>query len=295
MSDNFSSQINNLSQLQYEFNSTALNEEELKRIKLDAKNYRSSFGTVAPIGKNIFSMMEQCGDIVFILQKFENSELDAMIIRHREDSQKKYIVINSYKPLINQIFAAAHEYYHYLFSFQNQTKTQIICKFNNKDNEEIKANRFAAELLLPPEALKNETVEFLKYSGSVKLELLEIAKQVLFLFFITIKYSVPLKAVMYRLSEEGYYKDIDFLIANYNVIKKAFIEVWGKNDNVKELYSNSNPYISKPIDNLLPLLYEKGRLDQTEFLKLAETFNLDKTKIKEIVNKDEEGTLSDSN
>ena len=287
--------LNNLLQNRYVFNDSLLIGKDLSEIKLEADKIRVSFGATAPIGVNIFPMMELRGDIVFILKAFSNPELDAMIIRYRKNVQKKYIILNSQKPLINQIFAAAHEYYHYLFSFNNQDKQSIICSFNKTDMEEVKANRFAAELLLPSKALKNEIELFVKYTNSSDLGSLKINELALFLFRLTKLYSLPLKAVMYRLKEEKLYEDIDFLMANYDILKKVFVEIFKDDEIVKELLSAKNQYISSPVNNLLPFLYEKGRIDASDLEYFGKLFKIDDGKIQQVIDDDKKGTLEDPN
>ena len=112
--DNIDEIIKNLSQSEYTFGNGELTTSEIRQIKKQSKDSRGIYGVNAPMGTNIFSMIGQNDDIVFQLQKFKDSELDAMIIKYSSKSNRKYIIINSEKPLINQIFAAAHEYYHYL-------------------------------------------------------------------------------------------------------------------------------------------------------------------------------------
>ena len=101
--------INNLSQNTYTFDENLLVKDEIELLKNRARDSRAIYGLNTPIGTNIFSFLEQKGDIVFQLQDFKKSDLDAMIIKYSSKSLKKYIVINSDKPLINQVFAAAHE------------------------------------------------------------------------------------------------------------------------------------------------------------------------------------------
>jgi len=285
--------IRNLSQAQYAFNDTVLTSDELYQIKKEANDNRSAYG-MAPIGSHIFSLIEQNRTVFFQLQKFSSPDLDAMIIRYRPGSSRKYIVINSEKPLINQIFAAAHEYYHYLYSFQHIHQDSIICDFNRADDrEEIKANRFAAEFLLPQAALENERDVFFRYINTETFDSLPIEKQAVFLFNLTIKYSLPLKAVLYRLREENICGCIDDLMNYYPVLKKALLSVFCDSVYVKELYSNENRYISGPLYQLLPVLYENGRIDGSDVEKIVKQFSLDSTVINKDIKIDETDTLSD--
>ena len=134
--------INNLSQNNYTFDENLLVKDEIELLKNRARDSRAIYGLNTPIGTNIFSFLEQKADVVFQLQDFKKSDLDAMIIKYSSKSLKKYIIINSDKPLINQVFAAAHELYHYSYSFIENSLDSFVCSFNKNDKEEIKANRF---------------------------------------------------------------------------------------------------------------------------------------------------------
>ena len=278
LTDNIDEIIKSLSQSGYIFGSGELSVSEIRQIKKQSKDSRGVYGVNAPIGINVFSMIAQNNDIIFQLQDFKNSELDAMIIKYSSKSNRKYIIINSEKSLINQIFAAAHEYYHYLYSFTGNTKDSIVCFFNKNDKEEIKANRFAAEFLLPEDALSIEVEQLIKYYGT--FEQVPLLKQILFCFLLVIKYSLPLKAVMYRLKEEKI-TDIDFMINHYKEIKKILIESFADNPYIKELYSKSNMYINEQLYDLVPFLYNNGRLDDTTVNEIIKKFSLSEAQIKE--------------
>ena len=278
LTDNIDEIIKNLSQSGYTFSNEELTVSEIRQIKKQSKDSRGVYGVNAPIGINIFSMIAQNDDIIFQLQNFKDSELDAMIIKYSVKSNRKYIIINTDKPLINQIFAAAHEYYHYLYSFTGNTKDSIVCFFNKNDKEEIKANRFAAEFLLPEDALSTEVEQLIKYYGA--FEQVPLPKQILFCFLLVLKYSLPLKAVMYRLKEEKV-TDIDFMLHHYKEIKKILIESFEDNRYIKELYSKSNMYINEQLYDLVPFLYNKGRLDDATVNEIIKQFDLSESQIKE--------------
>ena len=277
--------INNLSQSKYTFGEKELSSDEILQIKNQSKDARGRYGLNAPIGTNIFSFLEQKGDIVFQLQDFKESELDAMIIKYSAKSQKKYIIINSDKPLINQIFAAAHEFYHYLYSFIGNSQDAIVCTFSKNDKEEIKANRFAAEFLLPEEALKDEVNSFSKFIDGKFLNA-PIARQIVFCFYLTTKYSIPLKAVMYRLREESI-SNTDYLLNHYEDVKQLLLDFLKSETHVKELYANKNEYITEQLYNLVPYLYNKGRLDNSTVDEIIKKFSLSEKQILGDLIKDE--------
>ena len=277
--------INNLSQSKYTFGEKELSSDEILQIKNQSKDARGRYGLNAPIGTNIFSFLEQKGDIVFQLQDFKESELDAMIIKYSAKSQKKYIIINSDKPLINQIFAAVHEFYHYLYSFIGNSQDSIVCTFSKNDKEEIKANRFAAEFLLPEEALKDEVNSFSKFIDGNFLNA-PIARQIVFCFYLTTKYSIPLKAVMYRLREENI-SNTDYLLNHYEDVKQLLLDFSKSETHVKELYANKNEYITEQLYNLVPYLYNKGRLDNSTVDEIIKKFSLSEKQILGDLIKDE--------
>lgn len=277
--------INNLSQSNYTFGEKELSYDEILQIKNQAKDARGRYGLNAPIGTNIFSFLEQKGDIVFQLQDFKESELDAMIIKYSAKSQKKYIIINSLKPLINQIFAAAHEFYHYLYSFIGNSQNSIVCSFSKNDKEEIKANRFAAEFLLPEEALNDEVNSFSKFIDGKFLNA-PIARQIVFCFYLTTKYSIPLKAVMYRLREENI-SNTDYLLNHYEDVKQLLLDFSKSETHIKELYENKNEYITEQLYNLVPYLYNKGRLDDSTVDEIIKKFSLSEKQILGDLIKDE--------
>lgn len=271
--------INNLSQNTYIFDENLLSKEEIELLKNRARDSRAIYGLNTPIGTNIFSFLEQKGDIVFQLQDFKKSDLDAMIIKYSSKSLKKYIVINSDKPLINHIFAAAHELYHYSYSFIENQLDSFVCSFSKNEKEEIKANRFAAEFLLPEEALRNELKTFLQFSEG-KFQTTPLYRQIAFCFVLVAKYCLPLKAVLYRLKEENI-SNTDYLLKHYEDVKKILLEFSEENVRVKELYSNKNIYINEQLYDLVPLLYNKGRLDDFTVSEIIKKFGLSENRIKD--------------
>ncbi len=269
--------ISKLSQGGYAFKERGLSNEEIVQLKNQAKDSRGRYGVNAPIGPNVFSFMEKKGDIVFQLQEFKDSELDAIIVWYSMKSSRKYIIINSEKPLINQIFAAAHELYHYSYTFKGNSNKSIVCNFSKDEKEEVKANRFAAEFLLPEEALKDELDYYLHYTG-VPFTELSYEKQIVFCINLVMKYSIPLKAVIYRLSEEGV-SNVDYLLGNYAEVKVLIGKLAERMGQLKELYSNDNMYITESLYDLVPYLYKRGRLDDSAVDEIISDFSLDGTDI----------------
>lgn len=257
-------------QAQYDFNTGSLTEEDIDDIKELAKEKRVSYA-LAPMGEKVFEwILEQETDIRFELVDFASEKIDGMLYVPQSGSDKAYIVLNSKKPLINQIFTAVHEYYHYIKDYAKVKKEPYICNFSAlADVNEKKASRFAAEFLLPEDALRNEVKNFKKRWKAVDYAALSI--------WLTIKYQLPLKAVIYRLFEEHYIEDINKYIQNYDFIKSVLQEIKVCEKQVKHLYSSKNSYFeaNSLIYRQMKLVYDSGYASREELIADAKLLELD--------------------
>lgn len=144
-------------QREYDFNTNSLCEDEVDSIKALVKEKRVDYA-LAPIGEKIFGWItEQDTNIHFEAVDFDSDKIDGLLYIPQSGYDKAYIVLNSKKPLINQIFTTAHEYYHYVKDYAIIKKEPYICNFSALSSvNEKRASRFAAEFLLPEEALRAE-------------------------------------------------------------------------------------------------------------------------------------------
>ncbi len=137
---------------------------------------------------------------------------------------KIFIYVNSWLPLSDQIFAAAHELYH-IWCFIEEEDTSVLRKgslLNAADmdedvttNEDREANAFAGMLLVPSKLLFEQ---MMIYGISREKQELEDIIQLMAIF------SVPYKAILLRLYEEGYMglKHVKkFLNIEKDVLKKS--------------------------------------------------------------------------
>lgn len=136
---------------------------------------------------------------------------------------KIFVYVNSWLPLSNQIFAAAHELYH-VWCFIEKMDESVLRKGSFlsaaiidegiANLEDQKANAFAGLLLAPSNAL-HEQMEI--YGVSKEKQSLEDIVQLMGIF------SMPYKAVLLRLFEEQYIDERtvrEFLNIEKNRIKK---------------------------------------------------------------------------
>ncbi len=264
-------------QKEYDFNTSSLDSEDVADIKKLAREKRVDYA-LAPMGTGVFSwILQQNSHIRFEMVAFESEKIDGMLYIPNSGKEKAYIILNSNKPLINQIFTAAHEYYHYIMDYQKFKENPYICDFSAlKDVNEMKASRFAAEILLPEETLTREVQAYLRAVEKKSMKELEFNKLAALLIFLTVRYQMPLKAVIYRFYEEGYLDNDSNLIDNYEFIKKVLqeIKIFGKQ--VEELYNTENNYVvpySSTYENM-EKAYLTGNASKEDILRDAALLNL---------------------
>ena len=230
-------------QNEYDFNTASLSLDEIAEIKKLAREKRVDYN-LAPMGTGVFNwILKENSNIRFERVAFDSEKIDGMLYVPTTGKERAYIILNSKKPLINQIFTAAHEYYHYIKDYQKFKEMPYICDFSMlQDVNEMKACRFAAELLLPEEALYREIQDYLRANNKSMKEMNFGDFGVLFIF-LTIKYQMPLKAVIYRFYEEHYIDNIDAFIKNYEFIKKVLKEIKIFRKHVDVLYNTENDYV----------------------------------------------------
>jgi len=230
-------------QNKYDFNTASLSVDEIAEIKKLAREKRVDYN-LAPMGTGIFNwILKENSEIRFERVSFTSEKIDGMLYIPTTGKERAYIILNSNKPLINQIFTAAHEYYHYIKDYQKFKEMPYICDFSMlKDVNEMKASRFAAELLLPEEALYREVQDYLRVNNKSQKEM-NFGDYGALIILLTIKYQMPLKAVIYRFYEEGHINHIDEFIENYQFIKKVLKEIKIFSKHVEMLYDMENPYV----------------------------------------------------
>ncbi|MBB6714401.1 ImmA/IrrE family metallo-endopeptidase [Clostridium gasigenes] len=156
---------------------------------------------LSPMGDNILKFIREKG-IKLIYMAIENNGDDdlffsAVYVCLNEDGTKyKFIGLNTNDYYDNQIFALAHELYHYY------EETNIhLCRISNDDNSlrELKANRFSAEFLLPTEKLEKEIKNVNK--GKINLGSWKHATLLRLIARLHCEYRLPYKAIVRRLLE----------------------------------------------------------------------------------------------
>lgn len=278
-------------QTEYDFNTASLTLNEIAEIKRLAREKRVDYAS-APMGTGVFNLIQrQSQEIRFELVSFESEKIDGMLYIPTSGQERAYIILNSNKPLVNQVFTAAHEFYHYIKDYQVFKERPYICDFSIlKDVNEKKACRFAAELLFPEEALKREINDYCRRLNIKEVKTLDFAQIAFFIIVMTVKYQMPLKAVIYRLAEEKYIGNVKEYIENYDFIKKVLQEIKIFDKQVSELYSTDNnfiiPYSMTYQD--MEKAFSTGNASKEEILRDAEILSLDMNIVNDFVSREDE-------
>lgn len=278
-------------QTEYDFNTASLTLNEIAEIKRLAREKRVDYAS-APMGTGVFNLIQrQSQEIRFELVSFESEKIDGMLYIPTSGQERAYIILNSNKPLVNQVFTAAHEFYHYIKDYQVFKERPYICDFSIlKDVNEKKACRFAAELLFPEEALKREINDYCRRLNIKEVKTLDFAQIASFIIVMTVKYQMPLKAVIYRLAEEKYIGNVKEYIENYDFIKKVLQEIKIFDKQVSELYSTDNnfiiPYSMTYQD--MEKAFSAGNASKEEILRDAEILSLDMNIVNDFVSREDE-------
>lgn len=177
-----------------------LNEVQINRITRLAKEKRRVLGFIGetPIAGDIFTILERMNIILLefpIKSNDDRSAFSAAMIYSNEDSEELvFIGLNTADYFDNQIFAIAHELYH----FYTKTGSHLSRADGETDLIEAMANRFAAEFLLPETVLKSIVLNEFKRSS---LQEISIKTLLRFIARLQCTWWLPYRSLVKRLKE----------------------------------------------------------------------------------------------
>ncbi len=169
-----------------------LTKEQINQVKELSGDVRKELGVYSdvPVADDLRSFLEKKG--IIVCEQVFSENIDAAITIFDSNGDKMtFIGLNSSLHYDEQLFALAHELYHYL------TKTGAAYEDKEDFVTEKKADRFAAELLLPSEAL-NKIVDSVDLNKESLIRIWRIISR------IQNKWWLPYRAIVNRLNEEGY-------------------------------------------------------------------------------------------
>lgn len=157
---------------------------------------------MGPIGDNIFKLARKLNiKMVFLpIVNSSNSSnsFSALYLKSKESNKDIFFIgLNTYQTYDRQIFSIAHELYHHWTD-----TTLSVCHLEDERSQhvELKANRFAAEFLLPTETLLQEVGN--KTRGEKNLFNFTYLGLLRFIALLHCDYRLPYTAIVRRLFEE---------------------------------------------------------------------------------------------
>ncbi len=184
-------------------NPITLNEVQVDEIRKLAGDERRFLGFVGetPIANDIFTILDRL-DIMLLEYPIEpegDRPAFSAAIMYSEEGDKKltFIGLNTADYYDKQIFAIAHELYHYY------TKSgSHLSRPEDEDNSliEVKANRFAAEFLLPETVLESIVLDEFKTSSLEKIQHKTVLR---FIARLHCTWWLPYRSLVRRLHEIG--------------------------------------------------------------------------------------------
>jgi len=250
--------------------------EEIRRLARDKREYLGIASEV-PIGNDIFALLGKLGIILLeypIYSVEDSPSFSAAIMYSKEDNKElTFIGLNTADYFDKQVFAIAHELYHYF------TKTgSHISRLNEIESNiiEAKANRFAAEFLFPEIALKSIIIDEFKTS-----KLTKISDKTLMRFIVRLQCTwwLPYRSIVKRLneicaiSEEQYNRFYDINVRDFDgeYAKMGLAlnsEIYIKLNKKTNTIGTSAKDIEIIIRN-----FEDGLIDEDKFAEVLDLFN----------------------
>ena len=257
----------------------ALNEVQLGEIRKLAEEKRRFLGFIGetPIANDIFTILDNIGISLLeypIRSDGKRSAFSAALMYSTEGNKElAFIGLNTADYFDNQIFALAHELYH----FYTKTGSHFSRSSEEGDNLiEIKANRFAAEFLLPENTLKNIVLtEFLTTS----LENKQFKTLLRFIARLHCTWWLPYRSLVRRLKEINGISDEQYSKLYMIDERDQAGEYWRTGMAInEEVFSKLN----KPTNNIgtspknIEIIirnFEDHLIDEDNFMKTLALFN----------------------
>lgn len=253
--------------------------KEISEIKQLAKDTRKSFGVndEVPIANDMKMLLDRQG-IYLCEYPFENnSKIDAEIVRFETvDKPLIFIGLNSSLYYDEQIFALAHEIFHFK---TKSGKAYSLEKDDEYARTEKKADRFAAELLLPETVLRTYVINEFSNESISDDNVLRILR---FIANLQVVWWLPYKSIVLRLREEKLideelfnklYEDFDVRDENseYYTILKAI----DKNAAIRLNNPTGNLTVSNEVIRTILKNYDDEYISEDEFVELLGVFKLE--------------------
>lgn len=258
-------------------NAVVLTDIQISDIKKLASETRQTFGVYpdVPIGSDIRLILEKKG-ILLCEYPYPDSEgthtYGNITWFKADDDAITFIGLNTSSYYDEQIFALAHEIYHY----STRTGKAYTPELDHEDElVEKQADRFAAELLLPAEALKRAIQDIF-----ASLELLEVSDNRVLRFTARLQcdWWLSYRSIINRFYEENLISKAQY-DRLYDIDCRSEVGTYRRilrntDSEISELLNKKTKTvgISNTVTETIISNYEDGFIDDDEFLKLLKLF-----------------------
>lgn len=156
-----------------------------------------SIGDESPIGNDLLTVLQYLGIILleYPIKRAGSNSFSAIFCRMKVGRQEmQFLGVNTWDYYDRQLFAIAHELYHYL----NPGQLHISRDDVEGDPSEQRADWFAAELLLPLQVLRNQIMDAFGQSDIDSVVGLTLLR---FIAMLQCNWWLPYKSIVRRLYE----------------------------------------------------------------------------------------------
>lgn len=260
-------------------NTITLNEIQINEICKLARDFRLTLGFVGdiPIANDIFTILENKKILLLeypIKSDGEKQAFSAVLIYSTDgDKELVFIGLNTADFFDKQVFAIAHELYHFI------TKTgSHLSRLSEEQNNiiEVMANRFSAEFLLPQNILKSIVLSEFKTSS---LHLIQKNTLHRFIARLQCTWWLPFRSLVKRLKEINAISDMQYndlyavderdMEGEYGRIGRAInSEVFNKLNTATNNIGTSPKDLEIIIGN-----FEDNLIDEDQFNDILNLFN----------------------
>lgn len=254
-----------------------LDNVQVEKVRVLASETRKMFGIYGdvPIASDIFMLLDR-NDIILCQYPFEaskDSHTDATLTWFETGTHPiTFIGLNTSRYYDEQIFALAHELYHFI------TKTGKAYEIDMEEEDaltEKKADRFVAELLLPKNVLQSKIVFEFQKNHINDIPILHILR---FIARIQCEWWLPYHSLVNRLWEEGHINEAMYLNL-YQINDRDETELYARIlkslDKDKYILLNNRTNRKDIYGNILEIIiqnYEDGIITEDEFIHNLEIY-----------------------
>jgi len=259
--------------------SISLNEIQIENIRKLAGDERRKLGFIGetPIANDIFTILENM-NILLLEYPIKSDDVKpafsaALMCSTEGDKELVFIGLNTADFFDKQIFAIAHELYH----FYTKTGSHLSRLSEEEDSYvEAEANRFAAEFLLPESILKSIVLDEFKTSSLRKIQTKMLLR---FIARLQCVWWLPYRSLVKRLREIDAVSDEQYERL-YNIDERDLDGEYGRMGKAinKEIFvklnTATNNIGTSPKDiEIIIRNFEDGIIDEDKLINTLNLFN----------------------